>query len=114
MFHVEFQPNPHQPKLVNRLPSGCLVVRTACRLDRNTQPAGPYQVRVSSAGFRQQSLRGGFDEDWSRPNPALDKRLRQPVRHHPAYPRRRGAMSVSTTLPSTSLQPRTKGGCVAR
>jgi hypothetical protein len=57
-----FQPNPHQPKLVNRLPSGCLVVRTACRLDRNTQPAGPYQVRVSSAGFRQQSLRGGFDD----------------------------------------------------
>jgi hypothetical protein len=28
-------------------------------------------------------------EGWSRPNPALDKRLRQPVRHHPAYPRRR-------------------------
>jgi hypothetical protein len=30
-----------------------------------------------------------LNEDWSRLNPALDKRLRQPVRHHPADPRRR-------------------------
>jgi hypothetical protein len=46
-----------------------------------------------------------LDEDWSRPNPALDKRLRQPsVIILPILAVTR-AMSVSTALPSASVQP---------